>query len=328
MENVLLGVAVALFIIGAALAVVAGVMFVKRDVMDSVRFLQGKRMAQPAGAAKKSSRTGMLRQGRQGRRGGGARAGRPAGDDRATDVPGTGPGEDSPTAVVAAGQERGDDRPTTISGKAVASRNDASLPADDDAPRYEESELPTEILSERDDSEQPTGVLAASDEGAEDSERPTGVLGPEEQAEDSERPTGVLTEDGAGEDDSERPTGVLADEALGEAEDSERPTGVLAEDEAAEDAEGSECPTVLLGDEPADEPSEAVTGVLGAHDADEPSEAATGVLVGEVAELDDGGSTAETTAPESVAQQDESLFRFILKQNVMVVHTEETLDEH
>lgn len=328
MENVLLGVAVALFIIGAALAVVAGVMFVKRDVMDSVRFLQGKRMAQPAGAAKKSSRTGMLRQGRQGRRGGGARAGRSAGDDRATDVPGTGPGEDSPTAVVAAGQERGDDRPTTISGKAVASRNDAILPADDDAPRYEESELPTEILSERDDSEQPTGVLAASDEGAEDSERPTGVLGPEEQAEDSERPTGVLTEDGAGEDDSERPTGVLADEALGEAEDSERPTGVLAEDEAAEDAERSECPTVLLGDEPADEPSEAATGVLGAHDADEPSEAATGVLVGEVAELDDGGSTAETTAPESVAQQDESLFRFILKQNVMVVHTEETLDEH
>lgn len=309
MENVLLGVAVALFIIGAALAVVAGVMFVKRDVMDSVRFLQGKRMAQPAGAAKKSSRTGMLRQGRQGRRGGGSRAGRPAGDDRATDVPGTGPGEDSPTAVVAAGQERGDDRPTTISGKAVASRNDASLPADDDAPRYEESELPTEILSERDDSEQPTGVLAASDEGAEDSERPTGVLGPEEQAEDSERPTGVLTEDGAGEDESERPTGVLADEA-------------------AEDAERSECPTVLLGDEPADEPSEAATGVLGAHDADEPSEAATGVLVGEVAELDDGGSTAETTAPESVAQQDESLFRFILKQNVMVVHTEETLDEH
>lgn len=310
MENVLLGVAVALFIIGAALAVVAGVMFVKRDVMDSVRFLQGKRMAQPAGAAKKSSRTGMLRQGRQGRRGGGARAGRPAGDDRATDVPGTGPGEDSPTAVVAAGQERGDDRPTTISGKAVASPSGKDAFSDGGAPRYEESEFPTEILSERDDSEQPTGVLAASDEGAEDSERPTGVLGPEEQAEDSERPTGVLTEDGAGEDDSERPTGVLA------------------EDEAAEDAEKSECPTVLLGDEPADEPSEAATGVLGAHDADEPSEAATGVLVGEVAALDDSGSTAEATAPESVAQQDESLFRFILKQNVMVVHTEETLDEH
>ena len=277
MENVLLGVAVALFIIGAALAVVAGVMFVKRDVMDSVRFLQGKRMAQPAGAAKKSSRTGMLRQGRQGRRGGGARAGRPAGDDRATDVPGTGPGEDSPTAVVAAGQERGDDRPTTISGKAVASPSGKDAFSDGGAPRYEESEFPTEILSERDDSEQPTGVLAASDEGAEDSERPTGVLGPEERAEDSERPTGVL-----------------------------------AEDEAAEDAEKSECPTVLLGDEPADEPSEA----------------ATGVLVGEVAALDDSGSTAETTAPESVAQQDESLFRFILKQNVMVVHTEETLDEH
>lgn len=324
MENVLLGVAVALFIIGAALAVVAGVMFVKRDVMDSVRFLQGKRMAQPAGAAKKSSRTGMLRQGRQGRRGGGARAGRPAGDDRATDVPGTGPGEDSPTAVVAAGQERGDDRPTAISGKAVASPSGKDAFSDGGAPRYEESEFPTEILSERDDSEQPTGVLAASDEGAEDSERPTGVLGPEEQAEDSERPTGVLTEDGAGEDESERPTGVLADEALGEVEDSERPTGVLAEDEAAEDAERSECPTVLLGDEP----SEAATGVLGAHDADEPSETATGVLVGEVAELDDGGSTAETAAPESVAQQDESLFRFILKQNVMVVHTEETLDEH
>ena len=289
MENVLLGVAVALFIIGAALAVVAGVMFVKRDVMDSVRFLQGKRMAQPAGAAKKSSRTGMLRQGRQGRRGGGARAGRPAGDDRATDVPGTGPGEDSPTAVVAAGQERGDDRPTTISGKAVASPSGKDAFSDGGAPRYEESEFPTEILSERDDSEQPTGVLTASDEGAEDSERPTGLLGPEEQAEDSERPTGVL-----------------------------------AEDEAAEDAERSECPTVLLGDEP----SEAATGVLGAHDADEPSEAATGVLVGEVAALDDSGSTAETTAPESVAQQDESLFRFILKQNVMVVHTEETLDAH
>ncbi|MBM6783982.1 hypothetical protein H6A08_06365 [Enorma massiliensis] len=308
MENVLLGVAVALFIIGAALAVVAGVMFVKRDVMDSVRFLQGKRMAQPAGAAKKSSRTGMLRQGRQGRRGGGARAGRPAGDDRATDVPGTGPGEDSPTAVVAAGQERGDDRPTTISGKAVASPSGKDAFSDGGAPRYEESEFPTEILSERDDSEQPTGVLAASDEGTEDSERPTGVLGPEEQAEDSERPTGVLTEDGAGEDESERPTGVLADEALGEVEDSERPTGVLAEDEAAEDAERSECPTVLLGDEP--------------------SEAATGVLVGEVAALDDSGSTSETTAPESVAQQDESLFRFILKQDVLVVHTEETLDEH
>lgn len=317
MENVLLGVAVALFIIGAVLAVVAGVIFVRRNVMDSIRFLQGKRMGVGASSAGKSST-------RRSRRGKG-RSPRVAANDRTTDVAGAGPGDDSPTSVVSAGQERGDDRPTTIAGAVV------SRAAVGDAPqtRYEDSELPTEILTELDASEQPTGVLSDDAQVEEDSERPTGVLTEEE---DSERPTGVLTDGGDEEDASECPTGVLSEEPGDEAEapttvlaadadePSEAPTGVLA----IEEDEESESATTVLADAE-DEESEMPTTVLGTGEAAESSEQPTSVLEGSEP-VEEPLVVEEYDERDGVVQQEESTFRFILKQNVMVIHTEESLD--
>lgn len=146
---------------------------------------------------------------------------------------------------------------------------------------------------------QPTTVVEATEEL---SERPTGLL-----EEDSERPTGVLDEE-----PSEHPTDVL------DLEPSERPTGLLAEDASSlpaghegGPAEHSKRPTGSMSVEASERP----TGLLGA----EPSERPTDVLASQEP-LQEGPARAS-----AVAQHEETTFRFILKHNEVVAHTEETI---
>lgn len=109
----------------------------------------------------------------------------------------------------------------------------------------------------------------------------------------SERPTGMLEEE-----PSEQPTGMLGFEpseqptGLLESEPSERPTGLLEDD--------AERPTELLDDEPAERPTDVL---------EEPP----------------SPQNAAHAAVSAVAQQDEPSFRFILKHNEVVVHTQERI---
>lgn len=138
------------------------------------------------------------------------------------------------------------------------------------------------------------------DEGFAGSETPTEVLTEDDM--ETERPTGVLVED---EDDSERPTGVLVE---GD-EESERSTSLLTEDD-----EESERETGLLDE--ADEDSEQETGLL--DEGAEASESETDVL--------SSGDAYENIGADGVAQHEDDGFRFILKQNVIVVHTDQSID--
>ena len=295
MENVYFYVSIAAFVLAAVLAVAAVVVFVKMDVINAIRFLQGKRVP----TSGESSRRRTTR----GSRGAGAKkSGNPArsvlsgGDDRVTDIAHEGPeGDDNMTTVVA---PISDEPASAHRAKAHAAKVEAPVRDESDDEGFAGSETPTEVLTEDDlDTERPTGVLV---EDEEDSERPTGVL--TEDEEDSERPTGVLTED---EEDSERPTGVLVEDD----EESERSTGLLVEED-----EESERETGLLDE--ADEDSEQETGLL--DEGAEASESETDVL--------SSGDVYENIGAEGVAQHEDDGFRFILKQNVIVVHTDESLD--
>lgn len=281
MENVYFYVAIAAFVLAAVLAVAAVVVFVKMDVINAIRFLQGKRVP--------TSGEGTRRRTTRGSRGAGAKkSGNPArsvlsgGDDRVTDIAHEGPeGDDNMTTVVA---PISDEPASARHTKAHAATVEKPVRDESDDEGFAGSETPTEVLTEDDlDTERPTGVLV---EDEEDSERPTGVL--VEDEEDSERPTGVLTED---EEDSERPTGVLVEDD----EESERSTGLLVEE---------------------DEDSEQETGLL--DEGAEASESETDVL--------SSGDVYENIGADGVAQHEDDGFRFILKQNVIVVHTDESLD--
>ena len=295
MENVYFYVAIAAFVLAAVLAVAAVVVFVKMDVINAIRFLQGKRVP--------TSGEGTRRRAARGSRGTGAKKSNPArsvlggpeGDDRVTDIAHEGPeGDDNMTTVVAPIS----DEPASARRAAHAAQAEKPARDENDDEGFAGSETPTEVLTEDDlDTERPTGVLV---EDEEDSERPTGVL--TEDEEDSERPTGVLAED---EEDSERPTGVLVEDD----EESERSTGLLVEED-----EESERETGLLDE--ADEDSEQETGLL--DEGAEASESETDVL--------SSGDVYENIDAEGVAQHEDDGFRFILKQNVIVVHTDESLD--
>ena len=297
MENVYFYVAIAAFVLAAVLAVAAVVVFVKMDVINAIRFLQGKRVP--------TSGEGSRRRTTRGSRGAGAKKSNPArsvlsdsaGDDRVTDIAHEGPeGDDNMTTVVA---PISDEPASARHAKAHAAKAEKEVRDENDDEGFAGSETPTEVLTEDDmETERPTGVLV---EDEDDSERPTGVL--VEDEEDSERPTGVLTEDE--DEESERPTGVLVEDD----EESERSTGLLAEED-----EESERETGLLDE--ADEDSEQETGLL--DEGAEASESETDVL--------SSGDVYENIDAEGVAQHEDDGFRFILKQNVIVVHTDESLD--
>lgn len=295
MENVYFYVSIAAFVLAAVLAVAAVVVFVKMDVLNAIRFLQGKRVP----TSGESSR-------RRATRGSGAKkSGNPArtvldgagGDDRVTDIAHEGPeGDDNLTTVVA---PISDEPASARHAKAHAAKVENDVRDENDDEGFAGSETPTEVLTEDDmETERPTGVLV---EDEDDSERPTGVLVEEE--EESERPTGVLTEDE--DEESERPTGVLVEDD----EESERSTGLLTEDD-----EESERETGLLDE--ADEDSEQETGLL--DEGAEASESETDVL--------SSGDVYENIGADGVAQHEDDGFRFILKQNVIVVHTDQSID--
>ena len=280
MENVYFYVSIAAFVLAAVLAVAAVVVFVKMDVLNAIRFLQGKRVP----TSGESSRRRMTR-------GAGAKkSGNPAravldgagGDDRVTDIAHEGPeGDDNLTTVVA---PISDEPASARHAKAHAAKVEKDVRDENDDEGFAGSETPTEVLTEDDmETERPTGVLV---EDEDDSERPTGVLVEEE--EESERPTGVLVED---DEESERSTGLLTEED----EESERETGLLDE---------------------ADEDSEQETGLL--DEVAEASESETDVL--------SSGDAYENIGADGVAQHEDDGFRFILKQNVIVVHTDQSID--
>ena len=284
MENVYFYVSIAAFVLAAVLAVAAVVVFVKMDVLNAIRFLQGKRVP----TSGESSRRRTTR----GSRGAGVKkSGNPAravldvagGDDRVTDIAHEGPeGDDNLTTVVA---PISDEPASARHAKAHAAKVEKDVRDENDDEGFAGSETPTEVLTEDDmETERPTGVLV---EDEDDSERPTGVLVEEE--EESERPTGVLTEDE--DEESERPTGVLVEDD----EESERETGLLDE---------------------ADEDSEQETGLL--DEGAEASESETDVL--------SSGDVYENIGADGVAQHEDDGFRFILKQNVIVVHTDQSID--
>lgn len=298
MENVYFYVSIAAFVLAAVLAVAAVVVFVKMDVLNAIRFLQGKRVP----TSGESSRRRTTR----GSRGAGAKkSGNPArtvldgvgGDDRVTDIAHEGPeGDDNLTTVVA---PISDEPASARHAKAYAAKVEKDVRDENDDEGFAGSETPTEVLTEDDmETERPTGVLV---EDEDDSERPTGVLVEEE--EESERPTGVLTEDE--DEESERPTGVLVEDD----EESERSTGLLTEED-----EESERETGLLDE--ADEDSEQETGLL--DEGAEASESETDVL--------SSGDVYENIGADGVAQHEDDGFRFILKQNVIVVHTDQSID--
>lgn len=283
MENVYFYVAIAAFVLAAVLAVAAVVVFVKMDVINAIRFLQGKRVP--------TSGEGTRRRTTRGSRGAGTKKSNPArsvlggpeGDDRVTDIAHEGPeGDDNMTTVVA---PISDEPASARHAKAHAAKVETDVHDENDDEGFAGSETPTEVLTEDDmETERPTGVLV---EDEDDSERPTGVL--VEDEEDSERPTGVLTEDE--DEESERPTGVLVEDD----EESERSTGLLTEE---------------------DEESEQETGLL--DEGAEASESETDVL--------SEGDVYENIGSQGVAQHEDDGFRFILKQNVIVVHTDQSID--
>lgn len=295
MENVYFYVSIAAFVLAAVLAVAAVVVFVKMDVLNAIRFLQGKRVPTSGESSRRRTTRGA----------GAKKSGNPAravldgpdGDDRVTDIAHEGPeGDDNLTTVVA---PISDEPASARHAKAHAAKVEKDVRDENDDEGFAGSETPTEVLTEDDmETERPTGVLV---EDEDDSERPTGVLVEEE--EESERPTGVLTEDE--DEESERPTGVLVEDD----EESERSTGLLTEDD-----EESERETGLLDE--ADEDSEQETGLL--DEGAEASESETDVL--------SSGDVYENIGAEGVAQHEDDGFRFILKQNVIVVHTDQSID--
>lgn len=193
---------------------------------------------------------------------------------------------------------------STLSGAAAESRRDSegqrvgslgsASPCD--------SEGPTDVLG-FEDSERPTGLLAEDEarSGDEESERPTGLLCDDSDDESLEGPTRLL------DDGSENPTDCLDDE-------SERPTGLL-DDSAASDVSAadssesdSEGETKLL----CDEGSECSTEVLGLEDSESPT--------------DFFGSDECQEADGQEADEEPSSFRFVIKQSIVGVHTDEAID--
>lgn len=202
MENVYFYVAIAAFVLAAVLAVAAVVVFVKMDVINAIRFLQGKRVPTSGESTRRRTTRGSRGAGAK-KSGNPARSvlGGPVGDDRVTDIAHEGPeGDDNMTTVVA---PVSDEPASARHTKAHAATVEKPVRDESDDEGFAGSETPTEVLTEDDlDTERPTGVLVEDDE---ESERETGLL--DETDEDSEQETGLLDE---GAEASESETDVLS----------------------------------------------------------------------------------------------------------------------
>ena len=146
MENVYFYVSIAAFVLAAVLAVAAVVVFVKMDVINAIRFLQGKRVP----TSGESSRRRTTR----GSRGAGAKKSNPArsvlggpeGDDRVTDIAHEGPeGDDNMTTVVA---PISDEPASARHAKAHAAKVETNVRDENDDEHEVEGESPWHVRSE------------------------------------------------------------------------------------------------------------------------------------------------------------------------------------
>lgn len=286
MENVFFGIAVASFILAAACAIACVVVFAKLEVMDAIRFLRHRTVASGVGLV------GVLAHKPKQRKA------------KAEDL-------DRSTAPNIARKKGKHEK---VSGK----HSDADSKTDDI--RQQDPDSATTILTSSkepdsatdylgDDENEPKGNQAAEP----DSENPTDLL----SEEDPESPTDLLAGEGSEtstdllvEEDSENPTDLLVAE-----EDSENPTSLLVE-------EDSESPTGLLVPEadkeaeeeaPPGEDSEGSTELLAAS---EPPGRQTTCL----AQAQEEGEITP------VHTEEETVFRFQIKQSQLVVHTEEVIE--
>ncbi len=155
------------------------------------------------------------------------------------------------------------------------------------------------------------GMADGIDRATDDIDSKTAVVGePQVPLPDAEFATDVL--DG---DVTENPTDILDDD------DSECPTGILGEEESEHPTrmlqeEDSELPTTILGEEESEQP----TMVLDTEESEQPTSVLDDGSFEELTSVFMGGSV------ESVVQQEESSFRFILKLDEVVVHTEEVIE--
>ncbi len=291
MENVFFGIAVASFILAAVCAVACVVVFVKLGVLDAIRFLRHRTVASGVGLV------GVLAHKPKERK---AKA-----EDLDRDT--------APSFARKKGKhERG-------AGK----RNDPDSKTDD-IQQQKEPDSKTIILTGDDEADSDTDCLGGKGPTPENRpvkepefENPTDLLAQE----DTERPTDLLAEEG-----SENPTSLLTDEAsenptdLLVEEDSESPTGLLVAEE-----EDSESPTGLLV---AEEDSENPTELLAANESIGDGSADDGSAIDEPA----GSQTSCLATPEEEDEiipahtEEETVFRFQIKQSQMVVHTEEVIE--
>ncbi|HIS41189.1 MAG TPA: hypothetical protein IAC12_10245 [Candidatus Aphodovivens avistercoris] len=283
--------AIVSFCLAGCSLVACVIIFFKLKVADAIRFLRGLPM----------------------------RGARPASGNRVKAAPLFRRGSNRTTATAkASGNDASTASGTVPEGRRVADRPaSAGANAANVSSPAPASEQPTQVAGTAQGSESPTMVGAEASEnptvvGMAASENPTVV-----SVAASESPTVVsVVADDDGEAASERPTVVVAaepSEALGEEAGTEPESAgeALPEAEPLESegptvvaAAGSERPTVAVA-QPGDGPSEAPGSA-----AFVPSEA----------------SIVHDEARAGVAQQSEPSFRFTLRHNQVVVHTDEVID--
>lgn len=227
---------------------------------------------------------------------------------------------ESPTGMLA---EEDSENPTGLLDDGEASENPTGMLMDE-----EETENPTGMLMDEAESENPTGMLM--DEG--ETEAPTGMLVGEGETED---PTGMLVE----QEGSEAPTGILGSEPKAAADPEPAAAAAAAAEPGAAATEPEPAatePTAAAELEP--EPVAAAEPAAAADTADElPVEASAADEASADHEDPDSPTRMLTPVPvedenspdeddDGVAQLEEDEFRFIIKQNIIVVHTDEVIE--
>lgn len=345
MEDVLFGIAVAMFVISAVSAIASVVVFKKLEVADAIRFLRHRTTASGVGLV------GVLAHKPKQRKAKGEDLERDTAPSIARkkgkherEEPNDGQGTSSELAASASLNKKGSDKLQGDSSNGGAKRQMKASSAGEtvsggsNAARKVASDSATTILADADSPV--TGSETADSENL-GSERPTDLL-VEEPAEEacsddgaSERPTELLVEEGFDEapDGSERPTDLLvcpdvaskagdADaKSVGDSS-SERPTEMLACDD-------SENPTEILsfagsGDGGLAEQAGADVGPEEAPDSERPTEMLEPIS-------DSGRKTTCLEPPPGSASaaapaEEESVFWFRIKQSQIVVNTDETIE--
>lgn len=310
MENVFFGIAVASFILAAACAIACVVVFVKLEVMDAIRFLRHRTVASGVGLVgvlahkpkqrkakaedlDRSTAPNIARKRGKHEKVSGKRN---EPDSKTDDIRQQDP--DSATIILTSGKEP--DSTTDYLGDG-GSKSKSSVLVEFDC------ETPMDLLSEE-DPESPTGLLAG--EGSEfpaeslvdgSSENPTDLLAEE----NSENPTDLLVaEEGLADS-----TGQLAEE------DSENPTSLLV-GESSESQTGSLVAGAGEGSDEESLPEEDSEGSTELLAASEPPGRQTTCLA-------QAKEESEITPAHS---EEETVFRFQIKQSQLVVHTEEVIE--